>query len=307
MSKFWGFVRNNPLAGASIAWLVLIVFGATIGLALFPLDPLTQNLSARLQPPLTPSEIWMPHLLGTDMLGRDVFARILFGAQVSLVIALSAVLLAAAVGITVGVLAGYHRGLLDDVFGRVIDVMIGFPGILAAMFLLFVLGGGFWNMVLVLALLRWPIFARMTRGLVMGVRELPYVEASALLGSRDSRIIMRHVLPNILSPILILATLEVAYMMLAESTLSFLGFGIQPPTPSWGVEVALARDYLGSAWWLITFPGLAIFATTLSLNLVASAVRSGKQGPILKRKKSAAKRTGSSESKSANSFPESDG
>lgn len=282
MVKLWRFVRNNRLAGASIIWLVLIVLGATVGLFVLPFDPFSQDLSARLQPPMTETDTWLPHLLGTDMLGRDVLARVLYGARVSLVIATSAVLLSALFGVTIGVLAGYHRGILDDILGRLIDVMIGFPGVLAAMFLLFVFGGGFWNIVIVLALIRWPIFARVTRGLAMGVRELPFIEASALLGSSSSRIILRNVLPNILSPILILATLEVAYMMLAEATLSFLGFGIQAPTPSWGVEVALARDYLSSAWWLITFPGLAIFATTLSFNLIASALRSGNQTQHLK-------------------------
>lgn len=266
--------RGNRLALSAVVWLILITLGATLGLFLLPVDPFTQELLARLQPPMTASDTWFPHILGTDALGRDVLARVLLGARISLTVAACSVALAMVFGTTVGILAGYFRGIVDDILGRAIDVMIGFPGILAAMFLLFVVGPGFWNIVLVLALLRWQIYARVSRSLAMGIRELPYVESTRLLGSRHARVVLRHVLPNALSPILILATLEVAYVMLAEATLSFLGFGIQPPLSSWGVEVARSREYIRSAWWLITFPGLAIFLTTLSLNVLASTFRS---------------------------------
>lgn len=273
-SPFGLVIRHNRFAAVSVIWLIAIVVGA-IGLSVLPVDPFEQNLINRLLPPMSASATWLPHVLGTDMLGRDVLARVLYGARISLFIAAASVTLAAIIGVAIGVTSGYFRGILDDILGRVIDVMIGFPGILAAMFLLFVIGPGFINIVLVMALLRWPIFARVSRGLVMGIGGLPFVEASNLLGSGSVRIMVRHLIPNILSPILILATLEIAYVMLAEATLSFLGFGIQPPTPSWGVEIARAREYLRSAWWLITFPGLAIFFTTLSLNVLAAAVRSG--------------------------------
>ncbi|MFP3882935.1 MAG: ABC transporter permease [Actinomycetota bacterium] len=273
-STFGLVIRQNRFAMASVLWLLGVVIGA-FGLSLLPIDPFEQNLIDRLLPPMSPSDTWLPHILGTDMLGRDVLARVLYGARISLVIAAASVLVAMLFGVAIGVVSGYFRGFLDDILGRLIDVMIGFPGILAAMFLLFVLGPGFVNIVIVMALLRWPVFARVSRGLVMGIGQLPFVEASALLGSGSVRIMVRHLVPNILSPILILATLEIAYVMLAEATLSFLGFGIQPPTPSWGVEIARAREYIRSAWWLITFPGLAIFLTTLSLNVIAGAMRSG--------------------------------
>ena len=181
--------------------------------------------------------------------------------------------MAGVIGVTLGLLAGYYRGRVDDIVMRTVDVMAALPTLLIALFFLFIVGGGFWTLVIVLALVRWRIFARVTRGMVLSLREQAFVQAARAIGARDRRIMARHILPNVLSPLLVLFTLEVAVLILAEAALSFLGFGIQPPDSSWGLMIARGREYLRSAWWLVTLPGIAIFCTTLSLNLIAAWVR----------------------------------
>ena len=253
------------------------LFVASVGADfLAPHDPLDQNLRSRNLPPMS-----MPaaeaegfrYILGADPLGRDLFSRLIHGARVSLAVGLASVLASGTIGILLGLMAGYHRGWLDDLVMRGVDVLLGIPGLLLALFILFLVGTGFWNLVIVFALTRWMIYARVTRGLTLSFREQPFVEGAQTIGCSDSRIIFRHILPNLASPILVLATLEIAIVILAEAGLSFLGMGIQPPAPTWGRMVAEGRDYITSAPWLITFPGLAILLTALSLNLSAAWLR----------------------------------
>ena len=183
-------------------------------------------------------------------------------------------LVSGTIGTLLGLIAGYYRGPVDDVIMRLVDLQMGFPSLLLALFVLYVVGGGVLNVILVLAVTRWMVYARVTRGLVLSHRENVFVEAARASGCSDRRIIFRHLAPNLISPIVVLATLEVAYMILTEASLSFLGLGIQPPQSSWGLMLSQGRQYITTAWWLVTFPGLAILFTALSLNLVATWARS---------------------------------
>ena len=257
-------------------FLLLLIVCAVFAPWVAPFDPNDQSLFMRNMPPLTMPEEGgaIPHLLGTDFLGRDELSRLIFGGRISLAVGLASVVVSGSIGTILGLLAGFYRGHVDDVIMRLVDVQMGFPSLLLALFVLYVLGGGVLNVILVLAVTRWMIYARVTRGLVFSYRENVFVEAARATGCTDGRIIFAHLLPNLLSPIIVLATLEVAYMILTEAALSFLGLGIQPPQSSWGLMLSQGRQYVTTAWWLVTFPGLAILVTALSLNLVATWARS---------------------------------
>jgi peptide/nickel transport system permease protein len=253
--------------------VVLIVSAVLPGLAA-PYDPAQGGLMLRNKPPLTAaSDGGLPYVLGTDALGRDQLSRLIYGARVSLAVGFAGVALSGSVGVLLGLIAGYYRGLADDIIMRLVDTQMGFPSLLMALVVLYVVGAGVWNVVFVLAVTRWMVYARVTRSLVLFQREEVFVEAARALGCSNERILFRHILPNLLSPILVLATLEVATMILTEASLSFLGLGIQPPESSWGLMLAEGRAYVTSAWWLVTFPGLAILLTALSLNLLSTWVR----------------------------------
>jgi peptide/nickel transport system permease protein len=183
------------------------------------------------------------------------------------------VLVSGIIGVVLGLLAGFYRGRVDDLLMRLVDVQMGFPSLLLALAVLYAAGPSFKNLILVLALTRWMVMARLTRAMTMSLRETPFVEAARVLGAGDPRIMFRHLLPNQLSPIMVLGTLELARAMLSEAALSFLGLGIQPPEASWGLILSQGRAYMGSAWWLVTLPGLAILLSTLSANLLASWIR----------------------------------
>jgi peptide/nickel transport system permease protein len=262
-------IKDKVTLFAVIFLMALVVF--TIGAEILaPHKPTGLNLRDGLLGPWSRGSNDEFYLLGTDELGRDLFSRLIYGARVSVSVGLLGATLSCLLGVTVGLTAGYHGGLYEDVIMRVVDGMLSLPSLLVALFVLFVLGSGFLNLILVFSILHWMVFARMSRGLALDARSAIYVQAAKALGASDSRIIFRHILPNILAPILVLFTLEIAILILSEASLSFLGFGVQPPDPSWGLMVADGREHIRSAWWLVTFPGLAIFLTALSLNLVAN-------------------------------------
>jgi peptide/nickel transport system permease protein len=211
--------------------------------------------------------------LGTDLLGRDVLSRLIWGARISLLIALVATVLGATVGSLIGLLSGYYRGRVDRVVTKLVDIQLAFPFVLLAIAVIAVAGPSIPVLIVVLAIGAWVGHARIVRGLVLSLRERDYVQAALALGAGTPRILFRHLLPEILSVIVVLATFDVGRIIILESTLSFLGLGVQPPTPSWGSDLRDAAAYVRQAWWTATFPGLAIMVVVLGLNLVGDALR----------------------------------
>lgn len=240
---------------------------------LAPYDPAAIKLSARLRPPVWEARGSWANLLGTDNLGRDVFSRILHGARLSILIGAAVVAASATFGVLVGLIAGFAGGRVDAVLMRWVDVHVAFPGLLLSLVILVILGPGPGTVILALALNGWMVYARQIRSVVLSVRQLPYIESAEMAGARAGRILFRHILPNLAAPLITLMVLEFARVVLAEAALSFLGVGVQPPAVSWGLDVANGRNYLTSAWWLATFPGLSIALTVLIVNLAASRLR----------------------------------
>lgn len=273
LKRIGRFTWSHKLVTVSFVVLAVAVLSALFVSWLAPFDPYAQNIALRNLPPMTTSD-GGTHLLGTDALGRDELSRLMLGAQISLTVGVASVLVSGLVGTVIGLIAGYYRGWFDDVVMRFVDLQMSVPSLLIALLVLYLAGPSFLNIVLVLAVTRWMVYARVARGLVLSLREVLFVEASRALGASNFRIIMRHLLPNLLAPIMVLATLELAVMMLTEASLSFLGLGIQPPESSWGLMLAEGREYLTSAPWLVAVPGLAILVTTLSVNIIATWLRS---------------------------------
>jgi peptide/nickel transport system permease protein len=269
-------LRRDVITSLAAIFLLVVIACAVFAEQLVQLglirDPNAQSLLVRNSPPGVAQDGTL-RLLGTDQLGRDLLARLVFGARVSLSVGIATVLISGLIGVVLGLLAGYYRGRVDDLVMRLVDVQMGFPNLLLALAVLYAAGPSFKNLILVLALTRWMVMARLTRAMTLSLRETPFVEAAQVVGASNRRIMYLHLLPNLLSPIVVLGTLEFARAMLAEAALSFLGLGIQPPEASWGLILAQGRAYLGSAWWLVTLPGLAILLSTLSANLLASWIR----------------------------------
>lgn len=264
---------SDPPAALGLLVIALIVAGAVAAPWIAPFDPAAQSVLARLKPPAWVEGGLPEHLLGTDALGRDVLSRVIWGARVTLVIALATALLAATLGTVVGLWAGFAGGRTDAILMRLVEIQVTFPGVLLILLVVSVLGAGATTLILVLALTNWMVYARLIRSIVLTTRQLPYVEAAEVVGCRPARVVFRHILPNLVPPLLTLLILEFTNIVLAEAAVSFLGFGVQPPATSWGLDVAGGRDYLFIAWWLVTFPGLAIVATVLSINLFANWLR----------------------------------
>lgn len=254
-------------------YLLVLVLAAIFAPLIAPHDPADQSLSDRLLPPFWESDGSWSHPLGTDNLGRDVLSRLIYGARVSLLVGVAVVALAGAVGVLLGVIAGYRGGRINAFIMRTVDTQMAFPGLLLALIILTVVGPSVTTVIIVLALNNWMIYTRVTQGIVLSVKENAYVEAAEIVGCRSRRVIFRHILPNLAAPLLTLATLEFAAIILSEAALSFLGVGIQPPQTSWGLDVAIGKEYIFNSWWLVTFPGIAIALTVLSVNLVASWLR----------------------------------
>jgi peptide/nickel transport system permease protein len=254
--------------------VLLLMGGAALAAPqIAPWDPGRQMLVKRLRPPMWQERGLREHPLGTDHLGRDILSRILYGGRISLGVGLSAVTLSGLIGVTLGLLAGFHGGRTDAFIMRVVDVFLAIPYILLAMGVVFALGPSLLNVILVMAVTRWVQFARIVRADVLSIREREFVSGARARGNRSFRLLLRHVLPNALTPIIVVATLELAFMIIYESALSFLGLGVQPPTPTWGWMLADGRNYVATAWWLATFPGLAIMLTVLAVNLLGDWLR----------------------------------
>jgi peptide/nickel transport system permease protein len=269
-SRFW---RRNArgLLGALVLGLVAIIGVAAPWLA--PHDPLEQTITARLLPPAWQERGQNAYPLGTDGLGRDLSSRLVYGARISLVVSISATLLAALIGVTLGLLAGYFGRTLDQVTMALVDVQLAFPFILLAMTLMVIFRPSVPSVIAVLALSGWASFCRMVRGQVLLVRQRDYIQAAVALGASDAWIILRHVMPNILPVIMVLITINVGRYVLAEASLSFVGLGVSPPTPSWGAIINEGRDYIYNGWWIQTFPGLAIVLTVVGVGMLGEWLR----------------------------------
>ena len=263
--------RGLVIAGGSFVLLLVVMAAAAPLLA--PHDPVRQSLRARLAAPTLSAPDGKAHLLGTDHLGRDVLSRAIFGARVSLLIGFAAVLVGGLVGATLGLLAGFRRGWTDTVIMTLADAQLAFPFILLAIGIIAVLGPSFPTLILVVGLSGWVAYARIIRAQVLVLRSREFVDAIHGLGGSVARIVVRHILPNVVSSLVVIATLELARAIVLEATLSFLGLGIQPPTPSWGGMVHEGREYLDSAWWISTVPGLILMTTSLVVSRTGDWLR----------------------------------
>ena len=253
--------------GFFVGIVALMVVVAIFAPWIAPYDPNAQNLLGRLKAPGTEARNVL-YLLGSDELGRDLLSRLIYGARISLSVAFLSVVLSGCVGILLGMLAGYRRGWVEIVIMRLVDVFLSVPAILLAIITVAVLGPGFVNVILVLALTRWPRYARLAYGQTLSVAGMPYVRLAHAMGAGWVRILRLHILPNIIAPLSVIATLEFGLMVLFEAGLSFLGLGVQPPTASWGAMLSVGRNYVSNAWWIATFPGLCLFMLVLSVNLI---------------------------------------
>ncbi|PPA72821.1 peptide ABC transporter permease [Achromobacter spanius] len=273
-ARGWQALSDRQRGWVLAAALLLLLAVVAIVLPwLAPYDPAAIKLSARLRPPVWEARGTVANLLGTDNLGRDVLSRILHGARLSILIGAAVVAVSASFGVLVGLIAGFAGGRVDAALMRWVDVHVAFPGLLLSLVILVILGPGPVTVILALALNGWMVYARQIRSVVLSVRQLPYIESAEMIGARAGRILLRHILPNLAAPLITLMVLEFARVVLAEAALSFLGVGVQPPAVSWGLDVANGRNYLTSAWWLATFPGLSIALTVLIVNLAASRLR----------------------------------
>jgi len=274
--NLWKLIRDlsrDRVATMGVLIVFIVVFAAVAAPLVAPYDPTKQNLAKRLTPPSWALGGDAKYWLGTDQLGRDILSRIVYGGRVSLTVGLSVVAIAGAFGISIGLISGYFGGRTDDILMRLTDIQTAFPGLLLALTIITMIGPSVRNIIIVLSINGWMVYARITRGIMLSLRETPFVDAALVIGCRHGRIIFRHALPNLLSPLLTLTTLELARIILAEASLSFLGLGVQPPAASWGLMIADGHQYITRGWWLVTFPGLAIALTVFGVNLVASWLR----------------------------------
>ena len=258
---------RDPLAGTGLALVTALVLAAVFAPLLSPLDPAAVDATGRLANPSA------EHLLGTDELGRDLLSRVLFGARWSLGIAGLATLVVMVIGVLIGILSGYYGGLLDTLVMRIVDVLLAFPSLVLYLAIVGTLGPGVKNVFFALIAISWAGYARIVRGLVLSARERDYVRASLALGAGDRRLMLRHILPNVVSPVVVLASLQAGGMILALAALGFFGLGAQPPTPEWGTMINSSRLYLQSAPMLMLVPGLAISLAVLGFNLLGDGLR----------------------------------
>ncbi|MFC7233002.1 nickel transporter permease [Saliphagus sp. GCM10025308] len=259
--------RSNTLNVVGLVIVLVILFSALLAPFLTPYEPAEQDLENRLESPS------VDHPLGTDQLGRDILTRLLYGARISLRIGLAVVGISLAIGTAVGVTAGYAGGYVDEALMRFVDVLLAFPGLLLALVIAGILGPSLTNIMIALAVVGWTRYARVIRGSVLSVKEQEFVKASQLMGVGRLRIVGRHIVPNVIGPVVVLATIDMAGVILGTAGLSFLGLGAQPPTPEWGTMISEGRNYLQDAWWVVNFPGLAIMLAVLGFNLLGDGLR----------------------------------
>lgn len=272
VSKFAVTLRRDPILAIPLLVVAALLLAAAFPSLLAPMDSKIQNLRAVL---LSPGDISNAgrHLLGTDWLGRDLLSRAIAGARISVLVAVTAVAIRVSGGSVVGLLSGYYGGWLDSVLMRIADVELSLPYLLIVLVLAVVLGPSTWNVILILGATGWVTYSRLVRGETISVRERQYIDAARAMGASDLRILRNHIWPNCTAPVIVMATIDVPFMILAESTLSFLGVGVPITTPSWGNMIFLGKDYLTSFWWIPIIPGVAIAITVLALNILGDWLR----------------------------------
>lgn len=269
MSHFFGELKRSKAGFAGFILILLFVFLAVAAPFLGLDDPTRGSLRARMVPPTWDGL----HLLGTDEVGRDILSRIIWGSRTTLAVAGAAVIAGGIVGTFLGIVAGYFGGVTDRILMRLVDVQLAIPLMMLALLIVAALGPSIQNVVMVLALTSWIRYARVIRGQVLSLRERDFIQSARAIGASGWRIMLRHILPNVLTPALVVATLELARIIVMDAALSFLGLGVQPPNPSWGRMLADGRTYISTAWWSVTFPGLAIVLTVLGVNLFGDWLR----------------------------------
>lgn len=266
------FARNRLAMGSAVV-VLLFVLMAMLAPWVAPQDPYATDLFRRLQPPAwIEGGVWA-FPLGCDALGRDILSRMIYGARISIFIGAAVILVATTIGILAGLAAGYLRGWVDVVISRLVDILLGFPYLIFAIGLMAMMGPGLWNIILALAYKEWVIPCRVVRGETLATRELEYVEAARALGASSRHIMLKEILPNILSPVIVVSTIRMAHVIILEASLSFLGLGVQPPTASWGSMVSDGRAFILEAWWVSTFPGVAILLLVLAINVASQGLR----------------------------------
>ncbi len=265
--------RTRALALGGAVFVALLIAAALAAPLIAPADPIRQSLRGRLAAPTLAGADGKVHLLGTDHLGRDVFSRVIYGARVSLLVGFAAVVVGGVIGASLGLLAGFRGGWTDSVIMTLADAQLAFPFILLAIGIIAVLGPSFPTLIVVIGLSGWVTYARVLRSQVLVLRSREFVDAIHALGGSVARVIARHVLPNVLSSLVVIATLELARAIVLEATLSFLGLGVQPPTPSWGGMVHEGREYLDSAWWISTAPGIVLMLTSIVVSRTGDWLR----------------------------------
>jgi peptide/nickel transport system permease protein len=270
--RLWRTLRRGS-GLFNLAYLLLVIVAALVAPWITRYDPTMGRPANRLKPPMWQQAGSREHILGTDQLGRDVFTRLVYGARISLIVGLSTVVISALLGSTLGLIAGYFGGRLGTTLMRLADVQLAFPFLLLAVAVVAVIGTGLLNVVLILGIAGWAGFARVMRAQVLSAKEREYVEAVRAIGAGQGTIIVRHIVPNVVTPTIVLATATVANNIIVEASLTFLGLGVQPTIPSWGSMLADARDYLAVAWWMGIFPGLALMLTVLTINLLGDWLR----------------------------------
>ncbi|MCL7453788.1 MAG: ABC transporter permease [Anaerolineae bacterium] len=273
LGDFWIQLRSRPLALLGGIVVVLYILAAIFAEQIVPHDATLSDLRLRLIPPAWQEGGDLSYLLGTDDQGRDLLSRIIVGARVSLLVGLLSVGISVAVGTALGALAGYYRGFLDQALSRFADLLLAFPFLIFAIGMMAFLGPGFWNLILALTFKGWVEFFRLVRGEMLAEKPKEYVEAAKVVGQSHPAIIASEILPNIIQSVFVLGTLRMGFMIIMEASLSFLGLGIQPPTPAWGSMVASGRDYMLTSWWMSTLPGIAILILVLSINLFGEGLR----------------------------------
>ncbi len=282
LAEFWFYFRQNRGAVAGLIVFVLLVLTAVLAPVLAPHDPTTQYRDAFLLPPVWQDGGRAEFLLGTDAVGRDMLSRLIFGAQYSLFIGIVVVAISLIGGVVIGLVAGFFGGWVDGLIMRVMDVILAFPSLLLALVLVAVLGPGLTNAMIAIAIVYQPHFARLTRAAVMGEMRREYVTAARVAGAGNIRLMFKTILPNCLGPLIVQATLSFSSAVLDSAALGFLGMGAQPPAPEWGTMLAEAREFILRAWWVVTFPGLAILISVLAINMMGDGLRDALD-PKLKR------------------------